>query len=97
MSPHTFTLPPSAIAFKTLTLILGGLITYLSYRAYRRTGSPALRALSIGFGLVTTGALLAGVTNILLHDISIGVSLAIESGLTTAGFAVIVYSLYTQD
>lgn len=96
MSPHTFTLPTSVVAFKTLTLLLGGLITYFSYRAYDRTGSPALRALAIGFGLVTTGSLLAGVTNLFI-EVPVYVSLAIESGLTTAGFAVIVYSLYTQN
>lgn len=97
MSPHfEVGLPGSVVAFKTLTLLLGGLITYFSYRAYRRTGSPALRALAIGFGLVTTGSLLAGITNLFV-EVDLAVSLAIESGLTTFGFAVIVYSLYTQS
>jgi len=100
MSPHTHILPPTAIAFKTLTLILGGLITYFSYRAYRRTQAPSLRAFAIGFGLVTAGSLLAGVSNLLLNqfiEVPIYVSLTIESGLTMAGFGVIVYSLYTQE
>jgi len=100
MSPHTYMLPPTAIAFKTLTLILGGLITYFSYRAYKRTQAPSLRALSIGFGLVTAGSLLAGVSNLLLNqfiDVPVYISLTIESGLTMIGFGVIVYSLYTQE
>ncbi len=100
MSPHTYTLPPTAIAFKTLTLILGGLITYFSYRAYKRTQASSLRALAIGFGLVTAGSLLAGVSNLLLNrfiDVPVYISLTIESGLTMVGFGVIVYSLYTQE
>jgi len=97
MSPHfDIGLPSAVVAFKTMTLLLGGLITYFSYRAYKRTGSPALRALAIGFGFVTIGALLAGVTDIFV-DVPINLTLAIESGLTTLGFAVIVYSLYAQE
>jgi hypothetical protein len=97
MSPHIdIGLPSVVVAFKTMTLLLGGLITYFSYRAYKRTGSPALRALAIGFGFVTVGALLAGVTDIFV-EVPINLTLAIESGLTTLGFAVIVYSLYAQE
>lgn len=83
------------IALKTVTLLLGGLITYFAFKAYRRTGSPALRALSIGFAVVTLGAFLAGVA-----DVAIGlernVVLVIESALTAIGFAVITYSLYVD-
>jgi len=97
MSPHfDYGLPSAVVAFKTMTLLLGGLITYFSYRASKRTGSPALRALAIGFGFVTVGALLAGVTDVFV-DVPISLTLAIESGLTTLGFAVIVYSLYAQE
>jgi hypothetical protein len=97
MSPHIdIGLPSAVVAFKTMTLLLGGLITYFSYRAYRRTGSPALRALAIGFGFVTIGAMIAGVTD-QLTNLPINATLAIESGLTTVGFAVIVYSLYAQE
>jgi len=77
---------------KTLTLLAGGLITRYAYRAYRRTGSPALRALAVGFALVTLGALLAGVVDRVL-PLSRAVALAVESGFTTCGFAVVLYSL----
>lgn len=83
------------VALKSLTLVLGGLITYYSYRAYRRTGSRPLRALAIGFGIVTLGALLAGVAD-LLPGIEQNVALAVESGFTVLGFAVIVYSLFVD-
>lgn len=95
MSPHQITTPVAIIALKTLTLLLGALITYLSYRAYQRTGAPALRALSVGFGIVTLGTLLAGVLDQVLQ-FGIQVGLLVESALVTVGFAVIVYSLYTE-
>lgn len=81
------------VALKTLTLVLGGLITYFAVQAYRRTGAPALRALAIGFGIVTFGALLAGVID---YPLALGTSytLIVDSALTTIGFAVIFYSVY---
>ena len=54
-----------------------------------------LRALSIGFGVVTLGTLLAGVLDQVLQ-FRIQVGLLVESALVTVGFAVIVYSLYTE-
>lgn len=97
MSPHIVTSQTLVVALKTLTLLLGGLITYFSYKAYSRTGSPALRALAVGFGLVTIGALLAGVADLLLPSVAIEISLVLESSLTVLGFGIIVYSLYAQD
>ncbi|WP_435347726.1 DUF7521 family protein [Haloarchaeobius sp. HRN-SO-5] len=86
------------IAFKTLTLVIGGLITYFAAKAYQRTRSPALRALALGFGIVTLGALLAGAVDqfpvITAFDRT--VALAVESLLTTIGFGVILYSLYAE-
>jgi len=82
------------IGLKTLTLVLGGLITYLSFKAYRRTGNEALGYLSAGFAIVTFGTLLAGAAHQLLTaDVLVG--LLIESALIAAGMLVIVYSLYT--
>lgn len=83
------------IAFKSLTLVLGGLVTFFSYRAFQRTGSDALRALAIGFGVVTAGAFLGGV----LHQftgIGFETSVLVQTVLTTVGFGVIVYSLYAE-
>lgn len=83
------------MAVKSGTLLLGSLITLLSLKAYRRTGAASLRALGIGFGLVTVGALLAGVGH-QFTSLSLTHSVVIESGLTFVGFAVIVYSLYAE-
>ncbi|MFB6156491.1 MAG: hypothetical protein ABEJ34_01440 [Haloferacaceae archaeon] len=83
------------VVAKTLTLALGGAITYFAYKAYSRTGAPALRALAIGFGVVTAGAIIAGLIDQLMPvDFLVGV--LVESVLTLAGFAVITYSLYVE-
>lgn len=82
------------IGLKTLTLVLGGLITYLSLKAYRRTGNDALGYLSAGFAIVTLGTLLAGAADQVLQA-GFEVGLLIESALIAAGMLVIVYSLYT--
>ncbi|WP_338728762.1 hypothetical protein [Haladaptatus sp. DJG-WS-42] len=83
------------VALKTITLVLGGLITYFAYKAYRRTNAPALRALTIGFGIVTTGSLLAGIADQIM-GVDASLVAVIESGLTAVGFAVLVYALYVE-
>ncbi|MDZ7702583.1 MAG: hypothetical protein U5J98_11285 [Halobacteriales archaeon] len=83
------------VALKTITLVLGGVITFLGWKAFRRTGSPALRSLTLGFSLVTLGAILAGAADQLLA-VDTNVALVVESSLTAVGFGVIVYSLYVD-
>lgn len=96
MSPATVpAITPAVIALKTITLIFGGMITYFSFKAYRRTGATELRALAIGFGVVTLGSFSAGVAN-QLFTMNTGSALVIESALTALGFGVIVYSLYVD-
>ncbi len=90
---NEFTIETAIVVTKTVTLLLGGLITYLAFKAYRRTGSPSLRALTIGFGIVTVGSLLAGVIDVVL-SLGFRVGLLVQSLLVAVGFAVIVYSLY---
>lgn len=85
----------TVVAFKTLTLVLGGLITYFAFRAYRRTGARALRALALGFGVVTLGSLTAGVLD-RLAPAGGEYALVAESALTAIGFAIILYSLYAE-
>lgn len=92
MSPY---IDLTVIVAKTAILVLGGSITYYALRAYGRTGSRSLRALGAGFGIVTVGALLGGVSHQLIGA-SLAVGIAIDSLLTAVGFAVIVYSLYLE-
>ena len=83
------------IVVKTGILVLGGLITYFSSKAYRNTGSAALRALAVGFGIITLGALLGGTFDLIL-GVSLATGLLIDAILTFVGLAVITYSLYTE-
>ncbi|RAW47071.1 hypothetical protein DQW50_01445 [Halorubrum sp. 48-1-W] len=83
------------IVAKTAILVLGGMITYYALRAYERTGDPSLRALGIGFGVVTVGALVGGVSHQIVGA-GLATGIAIDSLLTAAGFGVIVYSLYLE-
>ncbi|MFC7139104.1 hypothetical protein ACFQMA_04535 [Halosimplex aquaticum] len=81
---------------KAVTLLLGALLTGLAWRAYRRTGDPALRALSIGIGLVTVGAILGGTLHRIVR-IHLVVAASVQSAFTAGGFAVLTYSLYAGD
>jgi hypothetical protein len=92
MSSHT---PTLVVALKAITLALGGLISYLSYRAYRRTNAGPLWYLAIGFGVVTLGSLAAGVFDQFLN-VDRNSALVMESALTAIGFAIITYSLYSE-
>jgi heme/copper-type cytochrome/quinol oxidase subunit 3 len=80
---------------KTLILVVGGSVTYLAYKAYRRTRDESLRLLSVGFTLIVVGVLLGGFTfEILMVDIGVGV--LIESLFILVGLSVIAYSLRVQ-
>lgn len=85
----------AVVAFKTATLVLGGLITLFAYRAYRRTEARPIGALALGFGVVTLGALLAGAAH-QAFGLDTDAVLVIESALTTLGFGIILYSLYAD-
>jgi hypothetical protein len=91
MSPHV----NAVIVFKTLSLVMGGLVTYFAFKAYRRTEARALGALALGFGFVTLGAILAGLVDQMLN-VDQSWALVVESALATLGFGVILYSLYAD-
>ena len=83
------------VTTKAVTLTFGTILTWLSYRAFTRTGAPALRALAVGMCLVTIGALLGGVVHqVLGFPVLVGV--AVQSGFSATGFAVLTYSLYAE-
>jgi heme/copper-type cytochrome/quinol oxidase subunit 3 len=80
---------------KTLILVVGSVVTYLAYSAYRRTGDRSLRLLAFGFALVGIGVLLAGFTFELL-DVPLGVGILLESLFVLVGLGVVAYSLRVQ-
>lgn len=85
----------AVLALKSLSLLTGGIITYFALKAARRTGRHPLHLLGLGFGFVTVGALLAGISDQLLA-FERNVALVIESGFTTVGFLIILYSLKVE-
>jgi energy-converting hydrogenase Eha subunit F len=89
------TVATGIVVVKTGILLFGGLITYFSMKAYRRTGAPALRALTIGFGIITLGGLLGGIVDQVLR-IPFGVGILLDASLTLLGFIVITYSMYAD-
>jgi hypothetical protein len=80
---------------KFVILLLGGGITYIAFKAYRRTGEDSLRVLGVGFGIITLGAILTGVAN---QFFSLGLALGVltNSVFVASGLAIIMYSLYIQ-
>ncbi|MFW6435146.1 MAG: DUF7521 family protein [Halovenus sp.] len=87
------TLETYVILTNTVTLVCGGTVTLLAFRAYRRTGSLALGALSAGLGFVTLGALVAGGLH-QVADLGFAFSVSIQSTFMAIGFAIIAFSLY---
>ncbi len=83
------------VVIKAGILVFGGLITYLSFKAYRRTRAPALRALAFGFAIITVGTFVAGLLDQIFKGL-FGISVLVDSLLTLCGFAVITYSLYRE-
>lgn len=76
-----------------ITVVLGGTITLLALRAYRRTRVQPMRVLAIGIALVTAGTALGGI----LHQFtatSLLMSVATQSVFIAAGFVILFYSLW---
>jgi hypothetical protein len=95
---HTIATPAVStgiIVVKTIILVLGGLITYFSLKAYRRTDARPLGLLSLGFGIITFGALVAGAIHMFL-DITLAEGVLVDASVTMVGLMVITYSLYAR-
>lgn len=84
----------------TAIVVLGALIAYLALVAYRRTEARELRALAVGFGIVTLGSLLGGAVDLagggvaLLAGRALLIGVLVQSAVIAVGFGVITYSLY---
>lgn len=89
----SLTVNVAIILVKGFILVVGAGIALVAYRAYRKTEDDSLRALAIGFGVVTLGALLAGILH-KLFGISLLMGVLLDSVLTAIGFSIIIYSLY---
>lgn len=83
------------VALKTVILVLGAGVTATGYKAYRRTGDRSLGTLALGFGVITVGALLAGIAHQLL-GVPLEQGIVLNSLLVAVGLAIITYSLYLE-
>lgn len=83
------------VVVKGYILVVGAGIALIAYRAHKETNEDSLRALSVGFGVVTLGALLAGVLH-KLFGLSLTNGVLLNSVLTAIGFSIIIYSLYLE-
>lgn len=79
-------------AANTATMLAASAVALLAYRAYRRTGSSALQAVSVGFGFVVAGCVLGALAHLLQGNLPLGVT--IQSAFTAGGFVILLYSLY---
>lgn len=77
---------------KAVIGILGAVITYFSFKAYRRTKDNSLGFLTLGFGFVTTGAVLGG-TLFEILEVSLAVGILVEGIFVCIGFAFVALSL----
>jgi len=87
----------TAVVFaKAIVLPLGVGITFFAYRAYRRSGAPAMRSFAVGFAVVTLGSVFGGGLD-QLAGITLEVGLLADSLLTAVGFVILARSLYVTD
>ncbi|WP_226482208.1 DUF7521 family protein [Natrinema amylolyticum] len=78
----------------TATMLTGGAVAALAYRAFRRTGAAALRAVAAGFGVIVAGSVLGGGVHLVGGAVGLGV--ALQSAITALGFGLLLYSLYAE-
>ena len=79
---------------KTIITGLGGLITYYAFKAYRRTRDRSLALLASGFGCITVGAIIAGISFEII-GVPLAVGVVIDGLFVIIGFGLIAYSLHT--
>ena len=81
---------------KSLIGLLGLMLAYLSLKAYRKSKSKNMLFLSIGFGIITVGSILAGLSFEFLGFSLLQVNI-VESLMILIGFIMIMYSIYGID
>lgn len=85
---------PVVIVAKAVVAAVGLLAIRASYRAYRRTGSRALRSLTVAFGCIVVGEVFGVVIDRLVSSGGDGV---VGSVLIAVGFAFLGHALLVAD
>lgn len=87
---------PFVVVVKIVAFGIGGVVTSLAYRAARRTGSVALRTLTVGAAVLSLSVVVDGrLAELLGWGPSVGILL--DSVLLLGGFTALGYSLYVTD
>ena len=81
---------------KTLVVILGSVLIYLSSKSYRKTKGKKMLFLAIGFAIMTIGSVLAGLSFELL-GLSLRQVSIVETIMIVIGFMMLLYSVYGID
>lgn len=85
-------------ALTTVVFIVTGLVMVaMATRAYVNTDNVAMILLSVGFTLAVGGAAATMISAFLTNFDGPRALLLVDSGLTTSGFVVVVYSLVTYE
>ncbi|MBI2184952.1 MAG: hypothetical protein HYU39_08350 [Thaumarchaeota archaeon] len=78
---------------KILTVIMGGILTWLSYKGHKHKNSTGLLFLAIGFATITIGSLVEGVLFEFFHYDILTVHL-FESIIVVLGLLSLIYAVY---
>jgi hypothetical protein len=76
-------------------VLVGGGISYLAYRAARRSESRPLRLFSVGFGTLTVGFAVGGVAAALL-GVGAAESVVLQGVFVVVGLGLLLRSLYVM-
>jgi len=81
---------------KLVTMALGLVIAFQAYRGYRRSNSQSMLYLSIGFAIISFGAIIEGI----LFDV-VGLTFhnagTVATAIVAMGMLTILYALYGHD
>lgn len=81
------------VVVKVFALVLGGVVSLMAYRAYRRTRMPGLQYFAVGLAVITLGTVLVGAFHH-LGGASVTLGMVLESVIICAGFGVMIVGLY---
>ena len=80
------------VVARVAVLALALAVTAISYRAYRRTGTPYLRTAAVGFGVISVGVFVEGVL-FELFELDLALVHIVESVAIGLGFVILLRSL----
>ncbi|WP_458189092.1 DUF7521 family protein [Haladaptatus sp. NG-WS-4] len=84
------------VVAKFVVVVLGLLIAFQSYRAYKRYESRPMLFLALGFSIISIGAVIEGVLYEVMN-LSIFFAGMIQSSVVAVGMVAVLYSLYGRQ